>query len=69
MSIEFNQRKFIRQVRDFLEKNGISYRDFSKDAGISPMTIYRAGKGEFALKLKTIQKIEKAMDDYLKDLE
>lgn len=69
MSIDFNQKKFIREVREFIEKNDISQRKFAELSNTSPMTLHRAGKGEFDLKINTILKMERAMVKFMAEIE
>lgn len=65
MSIEdFNQKKFIKSVRTFMKKNKISVREFAKISNTSFVTLYRLEKGNNEISLKTIRKLQKAMDDY-----
>lgn len=67
-TFEFNQKKFIQSVLDFMKKNGISQREFGRLAGISPMTLYRLLDGTNEIRISTIRKLEKAMEKHLESL-
>lgn len=49
------------QIAKFLKKarGEMSYREFSKACGLSPMTLYRIEKGEHHL---TVNKLEKVLN-------
>jgi predicted transcriptional regulator len=69
LSIEdFNQKKFLKEVRAFMKKNGITVRAFAKMADISFPTLYRLEKTKSAITLSTIKKLQKAMDSYVPDV-
>lgn len=67
MSIaDFNQKKFLRQVRSFMKKHRLSCRVFAKLSGVSFVTLYRLEEGKNEITFGTIRKLEKAMDNYEK---
>lgn len=37
----FNQREFIKEIRAFLKKHGVSVRRFAKLTDTAPMALYR----------------------------
>lgn len=63
---DFDQKKFVKEVRAFMRKNDLSVRAFAKLSGTTLATLYRLDKGDNTT-LRTIQKIKNAMKDY-KDL-
>lgn len=65
MSItDFDQTAFIANLRQFMAKNGITTRQFSKLSGVAWMVIHRAGIGGTELRLSTLKKIERAMESF-----
>lgn len=65
MSInDFNQKKFIKEVRDFIKKHKLSVRKFTEMSGVAFATLYRLEEGVNEIKLSTIQKLQKAMTSY-----
>jgi predicted transcriptional regulator len=67
MSIgDFNQKKFIKEVRAFMKKNNLSVRVFAKMSGTSFVTLYRLEQGNNEITLTTIRKLEKAIATFNK---
>lgn len=65
MSIaDFNQKKFLKEVRAFMKKNGLSCRKFAALSRVTFVTLYRLEQGQNEIKLGTIRKLEKAMEKY-----
>ena len=68
MSIaDFDQKKFLKEVRDFMKVNGLSVRAFCKLADVAIVTIYRLEEEENEITFSTIRKLEKAMASYKKE--
>lgn len=65
MSIaDFDQKEFIKGVRAFMEKHGLSVREFGKISDTSFVTLYRLERGNNEITLTTIRKLQNAMDTY-----
>lgn len=65
MSItDFNQKKFLKDIRAFMKKHGLSCRVFAKMSGVSYVTLYRLEEGKNEITFNTIRKLEKAMEKY-----
>lgn len=65
MSIaDFNQKKFLKEVRAFMKKHGLSCRVFAKISEVTFVTLYRLEQGKNEISLNTIRKLEKAMKSY-----
>jgi predicted transcriptional regulator len=65
MSIgDFDQKKFIKEVRLFMKKNKLSCRAFAKLSNVAFVTLYRLEQGENEITFSTIRKLEKAMREY-----
>lgn len=65
MSIaDFNQKKFLKEVRAFMKKNKISCRKFAKLSNVSVVTLYRLEDDVNEITFNTIRKLEKAMTNY-----
>lgn len=65
MSItDFNQKKFLKEVRKFMKDNNLSCRVFAKLSKVSFVTLYRLEEGKNEITFSTIRKLEKAMRDY-----
>lgn len=65
MSItDFNQKKFLREVRKFMKDNKISVRRFATLSDVAIVTLYRLEEGKSEITLSTIRKLEKAMKNY-----
>lgn len=63
--INFDKDKFLKEIRTFIKKNDLTIREFVKLAQCSPKTLY-PGKDE--MHISTVNKLQKAMDDYLKEV-
>lgn len=65
MSIaDFDQKKFIKEVRAFMKERGISVREFGELSDTSFATLYRLEQGVNEITLATIRKLQNAMDTY-----
>lgn len=65
MSIaDFNQKKFMKEVRFFMKNNKLSCRVFAKLSGVAFGTLYRLEEGQNEISFATIRKLEKAMKNY-----
>lgn len=65
MSIaDFDQKKFLREVRAFMKKHGLSCRVFAKLSDVTFVTLYRLEEEKNEITLKTIRKLETAMKNY-----
>jgi predicted transcriptional regulator len=62
--LDFNQKKFIKEVRAFMKKNELSCRAFAKLSGAAFVTLYRLEKETNEISLATIRKLTKAMESY-----
>ena len=68
MSIaEFNQKTFLKEVRAFMARHGLSCRKFAKLSKVAFVTLYRLEEGQNEIKLTTIKKLQKAMENYKND--
>lgn len=61
---DFDQKKFIKEVRIFMKKHKLSCRIFAAMSSTSYVTLYRLEKGENQITFSTIKKLQKAMDDF-----
>ena len=61
--LEFNQKKFLEDVRKFMKKHKLSCRVFAALSGVAFSTMYRAEQNA-EITVSTIRKLEKAMRNY-----
>lgn len=61
---DFDQKKFLKEVRAFMKKHGLSCRVFAKLSDVTFVTLYRLEQGKNVIKLETIRKLEKVMKEY-----
>ena len=65
MSIEdFDQKAFIKSVREFMESHSLSCRTFAKISNVAAMTLYRLEAGQNEVTFATIRKLKRAMSSY-----
>ena len=64
-ALSFNQPAFIASLFTFMEANGLSVREFCELVPVSSATIYKAKHGENQLAMRTVHKIEAAIEKFL----
>ncbi len=65
MSItDFNQKKFMKEVRACIKANNLSIRKFAKLSKVAVITLYRLERGESEISFSTIRKLETFMKSY-----
>lgn len=65
MSIsDFDQKKFMKTVRQFMKRNELSVRTFAKMAKVSFVNFYRWENDSNEISFAALRKIEKAMEKY-----
>ncbi len=66
--LEFNQKTFLKEVRDFMKAHELSCRKFAEISGVAFVTLYRLENDTNEISLRTIRKLEKAMKNYKEDI-
>ena len=69
MSItDFDQQRFLKQVRGFMKDNKITVRQFTKLSGVAYAHLYHLEQGKSEMTFTTIRKLQKAMDEFRPDI-
>lgn len=61
---DFNQQNFVKEIRDFMKKHGISTRRFAELTKSSPSTLPRIASGKTGITIETAQKFITAMKTF-----
>jgi predicted transcriptional regulator len=65
---DFDQKRFLKEVRKFMKTNKLSVRAFAKISDVAFSTLYFLEKGKGEIMLTTIRKLQKAMDNHQGDI-
>lgn len=62
--LEFDQKKFIQEIRLFMKEHNLSCRKFAWLSGVAFKTLYCLEDGKNEISLRTLRKLITAMRDY-----
>ena len=66
MAFNFDQKKYMKSVFTFIDRNDLTIREFCALAKVSAATLYRARDTDCPMDITTIRKLDSAMSEYLK---